>query len=297
MGDDPRMASARGVTIKLFLVEGVPDGLWTVEKSNWTGIGLMCPRSSYPKARAREELARPGVYVLVGPSEQTAGRSRIYVGEADVLSKRLDQHVKDKGFWTRAIVFTSKDQNLNKAHVRYLESHLVRRAQEVERVEVENSTAPASPSLSESEAAEMDAFFDEMLSIYPMLDLRAFDRIEKSASRALRLFAKGPNAKAEGEATPEGFVVYAGSTARAQEVPSATSFVTGQREQLVAEGVLEGDGGPSLRFTRDYLFSSPSAAAAAVLARNANGRIEWKDAQGRTLHDIETSTLTGGTPQ
>jgi len=283
-----------GVTITLFLVEGVPDGLWTVEKSNWTGVGLMCPRSSYPKARAREELSRPGVYVLVGPSDQTAGRSRIYVGEADVLAKRLDQHVKDKGFWSRVIVFTSKDQNLNKAHVRYLESHLVRRAKEVERVEVENSTVPAAPSLSESEAAVMDAFLEEMLSIYPVLDLRAFDRIEKGAPSAVRLVAKGPNAKAEGEATPEGFVVYAGSTARAKEVPSATSFVTSLRAQLIVEGVLAGEG-PSLQFTRDYVFSSPSAAAAAVLARNANGWTEWKDAQGRTLHEIEAASVAAPT--
>lgn len=285
------MAEPRGVTIRLFLVEGVPDGLWTVEKSNWTGVGLMCPRGSYPKARVREELARPGVYVLVGPSDQIAGRSRIYVGEADVLSKRLDQHVKDKGFWTRAIVFTSKDQNLNKAHVRYLESQLVRRAQDVERVEVENSTIPAAPSLSESEAAEMDAFLDEMLSIYPVLDLRAFDRIERGAPSAVRLFAKGPNAKAEGEATSDGFVVYAGSVARAREVPSATPFVTGLRGLLSAEGVLEPHGPLSLRFTRDYLFSSPSAAASAVLARNANGRTEWKNGQGQTLHEIEAASV------
>jgi hypothetical protein len=282
--------SSRGVTITLFLVEGVPDGLWTVEKSNWTGVGLMCPRSSYPKARARDELSRPGVYVLVGPSEKTAGQTRIYVGEADLLSKRLDQHVKDKGFWSRAIVFTSKDQNLNKAHVRYLESQLVRRAQEAERVEIENSTVPAAPALSESEAAVMDAFLDEMLSIYPVLDLRAFDRIEKGAPRAARLAAKGPDAQAEGEATPEGFLVYVGSTARAKEVPSATSFVTSLRAQLIAEGVLAGEG-RSLQFTRDYLFSSPSAAASAVLARNANGRTEWKDAQGRTLDEIEVASV------
>jgi hypothetical protein len=280
----------RGVTIKLFLVEGGPDGLWAVEKSNWTGIGLMCPRSSYPKARSREELARPGVYVLVGPSEQTAGHTRVYVGEADALSKRLDQHVKDKGFWTRAVVFTSKDQNLNKAHVRYLESRLIRLALDAQRVEVENSTAPTAPSLSESEAAEMDSFLDEMLLIYPVLDVRAFDRIEKSAPSALRLYAKGPHAKAEGEATSEGFVVYAGSTARTTEVRSATSFVTNLRAQLIADEVLAGDG-PSLRFTRDYLFSSPSGAASAVLARNANGRTEWKDAQGRTLHQIEAASV------
>ena len=285
------MASVpRGVTIRIFLVEGVPDGLWVVEKSNWTGVGLMCPRSSYPRARSRDELSRPGVYVLVGPSENTVGRTRLYVGEADVLSKRLDQHYKEKGFWTRAIVFTSKDQNLNKAHVRYLESQLVRLALDVQRAEVENGNAPTAPSLSESEAAEMDAFLEEMLSIYPVLDLRAFDRIETGDPSAVRLLAKGPDAKAEGEATFEGFVVFSGSTARAQEVPSATSFVTGLRTQLVADGVLAGDG-PSLRFTRDYLFSSPSAAASAVLARNANGRTEWKDAQGRTLHEIEAASV------
>ena len=285
------MASVpRGVTIRLFLVEGVPDGLWTVEKSNWTGIGLMCPRSSYPRARLREELARPGVYVLAGPSDITAGRTRIYVGEADVLSKRLDQHYKDKDFWTRAVVFTSKDQNLNKAHVRSLESRLIRLANDAGRAEVENGNAPAAPSLSESEAAEIDAFLEEMLSIYPVLDLRAFDRVEAGDPSAVRLFASGPNAKAEGAVASEGFVVFSGSTARAVEVPSATSFVTGLRAQLIAEGVIAGDG-PSLRFTRDYLFSSPSAAASAVLARNANGRTEWKDAQGRTLHEIEAASV------
>ena len=230
------------------------------------------------------------MYVLVGPSENTVGRTRLYVGEADVLSKRLDQHYKDKGFWTRAIVFTSKDQNLNKAHVRYLESQLVRLALDVQRAEVENGNAPTAPSLSESEAAEMGAFLEEMLSIYPVLDLRAFDRIETGDPSAVRLLAKGTGRKAEGEATFEGFVVFSGSTARAQEVPSATSFVTGLRTQLVADGVLAGDG-PSLRFTRDYLFSSPSAAASAVLARNANGRTEWKDAQGRTLHEIEAASV------
>ena len=278
--------------IRLFLAEGVPNGLWLVEKSNWTGVGVMCPRSSYPQARSRDELARPGVYVLVGPSESIAGRTRIYVGEADVLSKRLDQHLKDKGFWTRAIAFTSKDQNLNKAHVRYLESRLIRVANEAGRVEVENGNAPTVPSLSESEAAEMDAFLDEMLSVYPVLDLRAFDRVETGDAHAIRLYARGPSAKAEREPTPEGFVVFSGSTARANEVPSATSFVTGLRAQLIADGVIAGDG-PSLQFTRDYLFSSSSAAASAVLARNANGRTEWKDAQGRTLHEIETASVAG----
>lgn len=284
----------RGVLIRIFLVEGVPDGLWTIEKSNWTGLGLMCPRTSYPRARSREEFARPGVYVLVGQSESTADRVSVYVGEADVLGKRLDTHYKSKeiGFWSRVIAFTSKDQNLNKAHVRYLESRLVRLALDAQRAEVENGTAPAAPSLSEPEQAEIDAFLEQMLSICPVLDLRAFERLDTGSPTAVRLFVSGPDAKAEGEATPEGFVVFAGSTARATEVKSATSFVTGIRAKLLADGVIAGSG-PSLQFTRDYLFSSPSAAAVAVLARTANGRKEWKDAEGRTLHEIDAASVKG----
>jgi hypothetical protein len=102
--------------------------------------------------------------------------------------------------------------------------------------------APAAPSLSESEAAETDASLEEMLSIYPVLDLRAFDRVEAGDPSAVRLFATGPNAEAEGEATPEGFVVFSRSTARAEEVPSATASVTRLRAQLLAEGVIAGDG-------------------------------------------------------
>ena len=289
------VSNRRGVLIRLFLAEGVSDGLWVVEKSNWTGIGLVCPRASYPSARTRDELARPGVYVLVGPSEEGADRSRVYVGEADVLSKRLDQHYATRDFWTRAVVFTSKDQNLNKAHVRYLEARLVRLALDAQRAEVENGTAPKLPALSESEAAEMDAFLDEMLAIYPVADVRAFDKIDSSGSASTRLHVSGPDAKAEGAETPEGFVVFSGSVARATEVPSIHHYLKDLRGSLVAEGVLSPEG-PSLRFTRDYLFNSPSTAAGVVLGRSANGRVEWKDTEQRTLRDIAAASVATSAP-
>ena len=49
-----------------------------------------------------------GVYVL-GPSEHDSSQLRVYMGETDVLSRRLDQHHAQTDFWTRAVVFTSKD--------------------------------------------------------------------------------------------------------------------------------------------------------------------------------------------
>jgi len=45
--------------------------------------------------------------------------------------------------------------------------------------------------------------------------------------------------------------------------------------------------GNHYRFTQDYAFSSPSTAAAVVLGRSANGRIEWKDGLGRTLKELQ----------
>lgn len=77
--DDRLMPSPpRGVSIRLFLADGSPDGLWVVEKSNWTGLGLVLPRTGYAQTRTRDELSRPGVYVLVGPSESVADRVQPY---------------------------------------------------------------------------------------------------------------------------------------------------------------------------------------------------------------------------
>jgi hypothetical protein len=50
--------------------------------------------------------------------------------------------------------------------------------------------------------------------------------------------------------------------------------------------------GEALRFTQDYTFSSPSLASAAVLGRSSNGRVDWKDATGRTLKEIQEAEAT-----
>lgn len=140
------VSAPRPTSIRLFLVDGTPDGLRLIEKSNWTGVGLVCSRADYAFARNRDEYSRPGVYILQGAVE---GKLRVYVGEADELRARLDQHAKQKDFWTTAVAFTSKDANLNKAHVRYLESRLIQLATRARRVELDNGTEPPTPHLSD----------------------------------------------------------------------------------------------------------------------------------------------------
>ena len=238
------MSAIRATSIRLFLAEGTPDGLWVVEKSNWTGIGLVASRAGYSSLRARSELDGPGIYVLVGPAERGALANRVYVGETDVLRSRLDQHVKSKDFWTRVIVLTSKDSNLNKAHVRYLESRLLSLAASAKRSELENSSVSAVPSLSEADRADMEAFLDDMLLLYPVVGLTAFEstsaRDDAGGSESdVELQLSGKGTMATGREAGDGFIVDGGSLARGDTVPSMHQYAIDLREGLLAEGVFE----------------------------------------------------------
>ncbi len=107
-----------GFSVRIFIPSGEPEGLRIVEKSNWTGQGLIFPRSLFAEVRHRKELERTGVYILWSPSGP-GQLPQAYIGESDVLRPRLDSHARDKDFWTHGVAFASKDQNLNKAHVQY----------------------------------------------------------------------------------------------------------------------------------------------------------------------------------
>jgi hypothetical protein len=100
------------------------------------------------------------------------------------------------------------------------------------------------------------------------------------------LYCKGKAAKAEGEYTEDGLIVFAGSTCNLQETKSAGPYVKNWRDQLFEDGVLQKDDN-IYKFTQDHIFSSPSTAAAVVLGRRANGWTEWKYKDGKTLDEIK----------
>ena len=102
--------------IRIFVPDGDPDGLRLVEKSNWTGIGVVFNRTNYKRVVSLPEFAKTGVYVLVGYPEGSS-LPTIYVGEGDPVKDRLNQHYGKKDFWDRAVFFVTKDDSLNKAHV------------------------------------------------------------------------------------------------------------------------------------------------------------------------------------
>jgi hypothetical protein len=278
-------------SLRIFVADGDPDGLRIVDKSNWIGKALVFPRALLPQVKARPELAQTGVYLLLGPRPEGEG-DMLYVGEGDPIRPRLESHYAQKDFWTRAIGFTTTTAGqLNKAHVQFLESRLIGLARAAKRMPLDNANQPAEPSLSEADRADMEVFLGHMLGMLPVLGVHAFEQAPKSpaAKAGPVLSCKGKGVQATGYEASQGFVVRAGSQAVADTVPSMAQHVRGMidlRQELISNGVLAMQGG-LYQFTQDYSFSSPSTAAAVVLGRSANGRVEWKAADGRTLKEIQ----------
>lgn len=278
-------------TIKLYLPFGDPRRLRTAEISNWSGKSIAAPRTDLDELLARVELGQAGVYLLLG-TDPESGRPAVYVGEAEALGDRLKQH-RDKDFWNQIVVFFSKDDNLTRAHIKFLEGRLIEQARATGRAVVQNSL-PSGAKLPESDRADMEVFFAKIAQLLPVLGADLLVPIDgpgggRGDEGVLTCEIRGLTAR--GRRTANGFVVLQGSQASEDERPSAEErhrWVLTLREELVADGSLKKTKG-ALVFTRNVEFSSPSAAAGVIHGGGANGLISWKDSNKRTLREIEAS--------
>ena len=281
-----------GKTIKIFLIDGDPNGRMSCELSNWSGKAYKIPRIKIKDCTDRDDLTSTGVYLLFGKDED--GKDQVYIGEAESILKRLNQQLTSKDFWNETIVFISKDKNLNKAHIKYLENRLHDIAKAANRYKVDNSIIPTQSSISESDSAEMEEFIEYIKMLVNTLGHKVFDekREFKPKQKQETFFIKAARgADGQGEPTSDGFVVFKSSKAAGSTVPSTTQNFLILRQNLINQGVLI-DRGEYLEFQDDYIFSSPSTASSIVLGRNSNGLTEWRLKDGKTLKDFETADRT-----
>jgi len=134
---------SKGRSVRLFLAEGTATGILTAEIVNWTGHVLAAPRSRLEGALKREELRRTGIYILYSDAF-ASDLPEVCVGEGDDISVRLRTHSRDenKDFWDRFVAITSKDINLTKAHVKYLEGRLIALIRDTKKSVLKNRTEP-----------------------------------------------------------------------------------------------------------------------------------------------------------
>ena len=208
----------------------------------------------------------------------------VYIGEAEDTLLRLKQHNKTKDFWVIALAIVSKTQHLTKTHIKFLEWLCHDEAKTTGRYVVDNANTPSRPFVSESMEADLRDNFETIKLLVSTLGHPMFDKIAKPQKKRL-VFCSGKDAQATGEFTEDGLVVFAGSRCNLHEAKSAKHHVREARKRLKEDGVLQANG-TVFEFAADHIFASPSRAAAVVLGREANGWIEWKYEDGRTLDEV-----------
>ena len=290
----------RGKSIRIYLKDGNVTGIKQAEVLNHTIFAFSCPRNKLPDLNKyfQKESNRPGVYFLFG-DDDLVGFS-VYIGEAENVWERLRNHDTKKDFWNEVILITSKDENLTKGHVKFLESRLVNIAIQASRYELINSAIPNLSSLPLSDKDSMEDFIDNIRLLVgtlghkfleppinsekPEVDISPPTLINTNSSISnLELEIKSRNLEAKALQTDEGIVVLEGSEISETYTPGSYSLL---REKLIAENIITFVGDKYI-FTKKHLFNSPSAAGAVIVGYNVNGRNLWKDKNGKSLKEIE----------
>ncbi|MCF7944247.1 MAG: GIY-YIG nuclease family protein [Spirochaetia bacterium] len=271
----------QGKTIQIFLPNGNPKSIKIAEVTTRNVIAIYIPRAQLEEVSKRREAMFSGIYALIGDGDT---RSKVYIGEADNCFKRLKQHHAKKDYWTHAIFFTTKNKAFTKTHVKYLEWISLEHAQQANRYEIDNSNSPSKPNVSEANESDLFDYFETIKLLSGTLGYPIFDEINKRKTKK-KIFCKGKDAYAEGEFNEEGLIVFSGSTCNLRETDSAGLWIINTRRKLVDSKILKQKDGVII-FTSDYIFNSPSTAAAVVLGRRTNGWLGWKFADNKTLDQV-----------
>ncbi|MFB2648084.1 GIY-YIG nuclease family protein [Shewanella mangrovisoli] len=289
-----------GRSIRIFLADGSPTGLRHVEIANWTGQALACPRSRFSELSKWEESKRPGVYFLFESS--SSENNLAYIGESEDVFKRLADHDRKKEFWNEVIIFTSKDENLTKGHIKYLESRLVEVSKSADRYQLENSNTPTRSILPRADAAAMEEFVDNIRLILGSLSHKILEPVsikmpastpasEEDALVNYMFQFKVHKIAASGKLTDDGFLLLAGSQISKKSSESMPGKSKSIKETMIQDGVIEEHPDHYL-LIKDKLISSSSYAASLVAGNSRSGPQSWKTHEGEMLKALEERLIS-----
>lgn len=289
-----------GRKVTIYLADGAPSGIRHVEIANWSGQAVACPRSRLNELKDWSEAQRPGVYFLL--EKQTAETGDMaYIGESENVVKRLSQQDKNQDFWNEVIIFTSKDENLTKAHIKYLESRLTSISIEADRYKIENGNSPTQSMLPRSDKDAMEEYIHNLRIVLGTLGHRVLEPIkvvestppESNTKPKLTQFVFSfsiRNLTATGQQSDDGFVLFKGSEISGKTSKSMPGKTVAIREKWIMDGTLVKEG-ENYRLTKDNILSSSSYAAVLVAGTSRSGPQSWIDEKGRSLKAVEELLL------
>lgn len=273
-------------TITTYLVEWSPTGIKTVELSNWIWKAIIIPRAKLKEAKKRQEVLQPAIYFLFWVDQDW--NSLAYIGEAENLINRIWNHDTNKDFWEIVIGFISKDNNLTKADVKYLEAMAIEKAKRANRYVLQNWVEPIPNNLPEYQISTMNEFLeniDLLISAiwYPIIK----ELNNKTINNNNLYFCKWPNANATWYYLDDGFYVMKWSKARSKLTLTAWNWIKWMQDTLKMNNIIEFINEDEFIFNEDFKFNSPSASSSFILWRSANWWLEWKNKEWKTLDELE----------
>lgn len=273
-----------GKTVTTYLIDGDPKGTQYAFISNKICQMFVVPRSNLSYLNTQEKLQKPAFYILLGEDEST--KPQAYIGETENFRERVKDHDSKKSFWQKALIFVSKDADMTKADVQYLEYKAITEAKKANAfVLSDNKQTPKAPNLPEYQQDSMDEFFEDVKFLASFIGCNIF---EVSQPKTEYLFyVKGRGCDAKGFYSSNGFTVLKGSTIAQTTVPSLKW--SDKRNSLISEYATKYEN--DLLMNSDKTFSSPSTASSFCLGRPSNGWADWKDENGNTLDSVYRKQL------
>lgn len=291
----------RGKNINMFLMDGEVTGKIKCTLSNWTGVIYKIPRIQLADLKSRDELKQTGIYFLFGRDEDKQ-KNITYIGQAtnrkngEGVLLRVQEHTRDShaDYFNDVIILTTQNNSFGPTEISYLENKFTQLAKESGRYIVKNGNEPNPGNVTEEKQSELDEVVENVLMIVGTLGYRVFipmtTKVDQQARNEVEqyLYLKRKMKKsdqiieAKCERTTEGFVVLEGSQVEMIDSPAIPTSLKELRKELIKANVIKGG-----ILQEKQLFSSPSYAAAFVLGMNTNGRMDWKDKDGKTLKELE----------
>jgi hypothetical protein len=290
-------------TIQIFLPGGDPRGIRVAEITTRIVQVIEVPRSLLQDFLKMPESDQVALYFLFGEAED--GSEKVYVGQSGSLRMRLVQHNKEKDFWERALVLISGTNRLIVNHTLFLEWYCIQAVRKAARYADENGNSGSRPHTPAPLEADCMEIFETGQILLATLGYPIFNAVAKPAATTAPtldpvaeptptpsnsdeiFFCKADGVDGRGLYTTEGFVVLKGSIGRKSNMQGLIGHAYEQlRLKLLKSGVVQ-EQGDNIIFAKDHLFKKPSPAAVALMGRTANGWLEWKSAEGKTLDALK----------